>query len=374
MTAPALRPSWVTATLTCAFFGFITYIMFWPLTFDFQDIEMLPDSYVLPRTAYLLMQLPAGIVSIAGLPFVLRGTRNERPSQYVVATVTISLGTFGCLGVYAGLLAIIELASRRSIRWAALASAAGICGTALSLSADPDKSSIIPAFGLSCVVIVICLLIGINKGKRREAAAAAWQEAQLSARHDERLRVARDMHDSLTHRLSLISVHAGVLELRQDLDAEARAREAATIRQQAAEAVADLQDVLSVLRTEPESVDPRQSVTEMVAQARNAGMDLTLDIDPKGAGKLAKLSTTAQHTVHRMLQESLTNARKHAHGAPVHIRVSGAEGLRVSVSNPGPAAPGPSGVGLIGLRERAELSGGSLTVTTDPFTVSLDLP
>ncbi|QMV85577.1 hypothetical protein HW450_02170 [Corynebacterium hindlerae] len=374
MTAPALRPPWVMATFTCIIFGLLTYLFMWPATFDFQDLGAFPDSYTVPRIAYLTLQIPAGLLSLAGLPFVLRGVRSEHPAQYVVATTTIFLGTFGALGVYAGLFAIIELASRRSMRWAALAAAAGVCGAIGSLIADPDKSEVIPAFGLSCVVIMVCLLIGIGRGKRREAEEVAWQEAQLSARHDERLRVARDMHDSLTHRLSLISVHAGVLEMRPDLDEQDRAREAATIREQAAAAVADLHEVLSVLRTEPEAVDPRLNAEDVVAQARNAGMEVSLSIDSEGKQKLASLSTTSQHTVHRMLQECLTNARKHAPGAPVHISITSVPQLRVSVSNPGAAAEGPHGVGLIGLTERAELSGGSLAVSTNPFTVTLELP
>lgn len=374
MTAPALRPPWLLATLTCTVVGLFTYLLTWPVTFDFQDLDTLPESYVIPRLTFLLIQLPAGLISLVCLQFVLRHTGKVHPTQYAAAALTVVFGTASMLGAFAGLLAIIELASRRSIRWAALAAAAGMSGAFLSLIADPDKSDFLTFFAVSCVVIIACLLIGVGRGKRREAAEAAWQHAQLSARHDERLRIARDMHDSLTHRLSLISVHAGVLELRPDLSEAKRTAQATTIREQATAAVADLQEVLSVLRTPPESVDPRLSAQELVAQARAAGMDVRLRMDWRGEQALTHLNTTSQHTVHRMLQECLTNARKHAPGEPVTITVAASDRLRIIATNPGGPEHSDTGLGLIGLRERAELCGGTLSVTTDPFTVALELP
>lgn len=365
------------ATLTCAILGLITYFAMWPVTFNFEDIDKLPDDYVLPRLAFLTIQLPAGFLSLVGLPFVLRGTRDDQESypchHYVVAALTVTLGTFSALGTYAGLLAVIELASRRSMRWAALATIAAGCGAVISIYTDPDASDRFFTLLFAGAVIIACLLMGIWRGKRREAEAAAWHEAQLNARHDERLRIARDMHDSLTHRLSLISVHAGVLELRNDLTTAERSEQAAIIREQAAEAVSDLQEVLRVLRTQPEQVDPRLGVKELVDQAIQAGTNVELRMTPEAVEAAASLNTTARHTVHRMVQECLTNARKHAPDSPVLVSVEAQDCFRVTISNPSQGEPATAGVGLIGLRERAELCGGNLKVESNPFTVTLEL-
>lgn len=378
MTTSPLRPPWLLATLTCAILGLITYFAIWPITFNFQDVDQLPDDYVIPRLIFLTIQLPAGVLSLVGLPFVLRGTREDHESypyhHYVVSALTITLGTFSALGGYAGLLAVIELASRRSMRWTVLATIAASCGAVISIYADPDATDRFLTLLFAGAVIIACLLMGIWTSKRRLAEAAVWHEAQLNARHDERLRIARDMHDSLTHRLSLISVHAGVLELRNDLSSPERSEQAAIIQKQAAEAVADLQEVLRVLRTKPEQVDPRLGVRELVDQAARAGMTVALTTTPEADHASKSLSTTARHTVHRMVQECLTNARKHAPNTPVQVSVEAHDGFRVAVSNPSQGQPTSAGVGLIGLRERAELCGGKLIVESNPFTVTLELP
>jgi len=205
----------------------------------------------------------------------------------------------------------------------------------------------------------------------RDRARRAETEAQLRAEQAQRLAreaIAREMHDVLAHRLTLLSVHAGALEFRPDAPREEVARAAGVIRESAHEALQDLREIIGVLRAgEPDDAGRPQptlaALDGLVAECREAGMKVTLAsrvTDP------AAVPSSVGRTAYRIAQEALTNARKHAPGTEVTVSVTGApgEGLVVDVRNPAPegevpAVPG-SGQGLIGLTERATLTGGRL--------------
>jgi signal transduction histidine kinase len=171
------------------------------------------------------------------------------------------------------------------------------------------------------------------------------------------------MHDVLGHRLSLLSVHAGALEFRPDAPAEEVARAAKVIRENAHQALQDLREVVGVLRApvgelpQPTLADVRQ----LVAESGLAGMRVTLRDQTRGP-----VPDLAGRTAYRVVQEALTNARKHAPGADVHVHLSGSpgEGLTVEVRNTAPPPemdPQPqSGQGLAGLAERVGLASGRL--------------
>jgi signal transduction histidine kinase len=174
------------------------------------------------------------------------------------------------------------------------------------------------------------------------------------------------MHDVLAHRISLLAVHAGALEVRRSAPAEER-QAAAVIRQCAYAALEDLREVIGMLRDEPAGESDRPPPTlaglpELIEQSRRAGTPVTLtDRRPERPEAPEHLG---RH-VYRVVQEGLTNARKHAPGAPVLVRLDGdADGLTVGITNPVPAAPGDqlpgAGRGLIGLSERMHLLGGRL--------------
>ena len=208
----------------------------------------------------------------------------------------------------------------------------------------------------------------------RERADRAEAEQQLrveQARQHERARIAREMHDVLAHRISLLSMHAGALEFRPDAPPEEIARAAGVVRASAHQALQDLREVIGVLREEPPDGDPERpqptlaNLPGLLDESRQAGMHVSsecrvedLDTVPAGVGRNA----------YRIVQEGLTNARKHAHGAAVDVTLDGAAGtgLTVEVRNrlalAGAASaqiPG-TGSGLIGLAERTSLAGGSL--------------
>jgi signal transduction histidine kinase len=262
----------------------------------------------------------------------------------------------------------------------------GVVGT-LAFAAAVVQYAVRPDPGMSFVaaavtsVLLILLALGwgmLTRARRqlvvalRERAVRAESEAELRAEHAQRLAreaIAREMHDVLAHRLTLLSVHAGALEFRPDAPPAEVARAAGVIRDSAHEALQDLREIIGVLRTpgDGEGADRPQptlaTLDALVAESRQAGMKVTLDnriTDPAG------VPAATGRTVYRVAQEALTNARKHAPGAEVTVAVRGGPGagLTVDVDNAEPVGefekvPG-SGQGLIGLTERATLAGGRL--------------
>ncbi|MEV5745627.1 histidine kinase [Microbispora rosea] len=180
------------------------------------------------------------------------------------------------------------------------------------------------------------------------------------ARHAERLAIARDMHDVLAHRLSLLALHAGALEFNARADPEEVVEAAAVVRSSAHQALQELRQVISVLREAP--VLAELDLHALVEEVRRAGMEVEMH---DGGVRLPGLPGLTARAAYRIVQEGLTNARKHAPGRPVTVRLDGGpeRGLAIEVRNPmvrTPVvhAPRGEGAGLAGMRERAELAGG----------------
>ncbi|MGW1344020.1 sensor histidine kinase [Kribbella sp. NPDC002412] len=206
----------------------------------------------------------------------------------------------------------------------------------------------------------------------RDRAERAEAERELrgeQARLGERARIAQEMHDVLAHKVSLIALHAGGLEVNPAVGPEKVEDSARLIRETARQAMEDLREVLGVLRSDL-SVDgadlapvPRASDLDRLVQAsRSAGVSVT------GEFLLPDdVPTSVGRTIYRVVQESLTNVHKHARGASTEVVVHGSrgDGVRVRVTNVRPVAAGSllpgSGAGLVGLRERVQLVGGRLS-------------
>jgi signal transduction histidine kinase len=206
----------------------------------------------------------------------------------------------------------------------------------------------------------------------RERAELAEADAELRAervRREAREEIAREMHDVLGHRLSLLSVHAGALEFNTSAPRAEITRAAGVIRESAHLALSDLREVIGVLRAgQAEGERPQPELADLprlVAEARAAGGRIELTGPPDGPAPPPVVGRTA----YRIVQEALTNVRKHAPGAAVTVRVTGAPAGRLTVEVRNAAPPGPApdaggaacgGQGLIGLAERARLAGGEL--------------
>ncbi|TNM27318.1 sensor histidine kinase [Streptomyces sedi] len=206
----------------------------------------------------------------------------------------------------------------------------------------------------------------------RERARAAETEARLRtahARHEAREELAREMHDVLGHRLSLLTVNAGALAYHREATAEETQRAAELIRENAHRALRDLREVIAVLRAPdgdvplPEAVD----IAELVEEANRAGAVVRLRDESGVSTGAHPVPTAVGRALYRFVQEGLTNARKHAPTATVAVTITAEPGAGLSaevVNEPPPgrfaAAPTGSGAGLLGLGERVALVGGDL--------------
>jgi signal transduction histidine kinase len=251
------------------------------------------------------------------------------------------------------------------------------------------------------VVGVVPALIGLYAGTRRELLAGLRERAEraereqhqrvMRARSDERAQIARDMHDVVTHRVSLIVLHATALEAAKGEHALTLGRQIGAIGR---EALTELRSLVEVLRTDGEAPTAPQpglaDLAELVAASRRAGMPVTLEMaDGTGAAPPAQpaLPALIEHAVYRVVQEALTNVRKHAGHAPTHVRIQHTPRLlRLTVAN-GHGTTGrdhglPSGLpsgghGLLGIAERIRLLGGTLEAGPTPeggFEISAEVP
>jgi len=209
-------------------------------------------------------------------------------------------------------------------------------------------------------------------------AEAAQRLLAEQARHAERTRIAQEMHDVLGHRISLMALHAGALEVRPDLPPARVAEAVGLIRATARQALEELRAAIGVLRDGARDgevpLTPQPSlgdITRLVQESRQAGLDVALDMQvetPEAApGALGRDAC-------RIVREALTNASQHAPGTKVAMSVAGrpGQGLRVTVRNPLPDGPArePSlpgtGTGLAGLAERVAVADGTLSYGADP--------
>jgi signal transduction histidine kinase len=301
--------------------------------------------------------------------------------RYPLAVALVTSALLVVSGVAAGpaTLASVSLATRQRLGQILLVSVVGIITAQGYVDLTPGGSD--DPFWLSFtfnIIITIALMgWGAYIGSRRQwawtlrmRAERAEAEQELRAREaqaKERQRIAREMHDVLAHRISQISMHAGALAFRTDLDADSLRQGSADIQATAHAALTDLREVLGVLRdddgVEREQPQPTYAdVPALVAQAQAAGMTVSWH-DRLGEGA-ATLPATVGRAIYRIVQEGITNARKHAPGAVLTVEVSGGpeHGVDLLLANPigfGSRVPG-AGVGLIGLSERAVLGGGRL--------------
>ncbi len=342
---------------------------------------------------WLALDLAVGILS-----FVAVAWRRRFPVSIAIATNVAATFCFSAAGPSA--LALTSMATRRRWREIALVGAVLLASIPAYLRVSPDVQTD-PRVEAVSVVAVFGFLIGWGMyiGSRRELLATLRSRAEIAeaeqaakvagARIAERARIAREMHDVLAHRISLVAMHAGALAYRDDLGQEQTRETARTIQDSAHQAMRELRAVLGVLREGPGDARPElpqptaEDVPDLVEESRHAGMrvELVTELD------LAAVPDTIGRTVFRVVQEGLTNARKHAPDTSVRVRLATDEGddgervVGVEVENPLriglDALPPGSGLGLPGLAERVALVGGSLEHAVTPerrFTLRARIP
>jgi len=342
-------------------------------------------------TLLLLLDLGAGLVAIALLPI-------RRHAPVGVAVTIAALGGISSSGVVAALIAVASVSARRRPREIAAVAGTLLVVTLVWEGAGSGPAPIRPeewplTAGALVVVVALPVVVGLYVGGRRELLASLRERARLAdeeqalraaqAADHERTRIAREMHDVLAHRLSLVALHAGALEYRDDLDPAEVRRTAGVVRDNARAALTELREVLGVLRDasgSPAAAPPQPTVADLpalVEEARALGVAVRVDLTDRTRDDLPRLAVTTSRHAYRIVQECLTNARRHAPGAPVDVVIAGRAGgeLRIRVANPlAPPGPGthggdhdgqatPAGHGLAGIAERARALDGTLDVS-----------
>jgi signal transduction histidine kinase len=309
---------------------------------------------------------------LATLPLALARRRLGLATGAIVMGVTVALGDGGTL-TFAALLGLVTVmylfASRYGRRWSVLPALPFLANAIQPFSGE---NAGFPGV-LLLMVVVGAAALGDSRRQQGEALAerdetrqAMVDTLQDQAAMGERARIARDLHDVVAHHVSAIAVQAESARLTTEgLPEDGRAHFEA-IGQTARDALTEMRRLLGVLREDASAEaarDPQPSLarlTELVETARAAGTPVTLTLE----GTVVTLPQGVDLCAYRILQEALTNVRRHAPGASVEVELEyTAEALRLRVRDHGPGADSPDldGHGLVGMRERAIMVGGTLT-------------
>lgn len=230
-------------------------------------------------------------------------------------------------------------------------------------------------------VVAIAALSELARARREQWARERAERAQAARRRadEERLRIARELHDVLAHSISVINVQAGVGLALLDTDPEQARTALTTIKDQSKEALGEVRQVLDTLRSPgdaPRAPAPGlDRLPELVEQAASAGLIVEV------AGKPPRLSPGSDLAAFRIVQEALTNVVRHSGSRRAHVRLDrDGNTLLLRVDDDGPATgaeAGGSGNGLAGMRERAAALGGTIDAGPRPdggFRVLATLP
>ncbi|MEE1824195.1 histidine kinase [Streptomyces sp. BE20] len=330
--------------------------------------------------------------ALAGATLVLR---RRWPAVPVLVALMVMPGIPGMVLLMVALYTLAETwewpsRRRRVVALSALAYAevAGVILLSMLTPGDVEQPpfwgqlvlALLVSVGLTVAPVVTGLYVGARRrlieslkdrahGLETELDLLAEQarERARRARLEERTRIAREMHDVVAHRVSLMVVHAGALERIVAKDPDRAAQSAKLMGEVGRQALNELREILGVLRMSDEAAiepDSLAALPRLVDQSRAAGMAVTLTV----SGGRQEFTAEAEQTAYRVVQEGLTNAHKHAGGAQVSVLLAYApNGVRVSVVNACPggeraAAALPSGGnGLVGMRERVVALGGTFS-------------
>jgi signal transduction histidine kinase len=267
-------------------------------------------------------------------------------------------------------------------------------GLALSIASSAIRGDVAGEYFGALPAVVLPTITGRVVRRLREQAERLAEltvhlehereRAEQAAVAEERGRIARELHDVVAHGVSVIAIQADAAEAALDRDPELARTPLRTIRGSAKEAMEEMRRLLDVLREDGDGGEllPQPGLgqlRELIEHARGAGVEVTLAVD----GEPRPLAQGLDLSAYRIVQEGLTNVRKHAAGGPARVTVTWApRELGLEVSDAGPAHPGGppvngGGHGLVGMRERVRLHGGELHAGPAPgggFAVRARLP
>jgi signal transduction histidine kinase len=301
--------------------------------------------------------------------------------------------TAGASAVIAPAVALYSLAVRRGTRERAVAAVTAVAAIIAAEALHGGAPTVLQTLGHVLLVAIPLLIADVHRTRHaylelleeRLALAERTREQEADRRAEqERLRIARDLHDIVAHTLTTINVQAATAAQLLDRN-PAHARNALeTIEEASRDAIGELRAILGVLREGADRDTPLapapglDQLPDLVARAREDGVDVDLEVDGMPPERLTDAVSLAAF---RIAQESLTNARRHAAGADVRIGLAfEPETLGLVVENGAPttaAVNGTSaGVGIMGMRERAVTVGGTLEArpVAGGFRVEAQLP
>ena len=371
----------------------VFFTIAWPI-----EANLVPWTLTESRFGPALVALGGG--SVAFVFSAALALRRASPAlalgiAWAGALLQIGLGRppgFADIAIFGVLYATAAYGSR-AVYWAGLASAlVGALVITVYLMAGPVFAGgglswqtlplalvmlVAAAFALGLAWTIGALVrTAVRARENREAQQRAEAEAIAE---QERVRIARDMHDVVAHSLAVVVAQADGARYAAGSDPAVATEALATIGSSARSALADVRLLLGQLRhRQGDGPQPTLAdLEELYAQVRAAGVRLRVDVDPAPPGEPP---AAVQLAVYRILQEALTNALRHgAPGGPVDVRLAWlADRVDVGVRNPLP--PGPrtpkAGHGLIGMRERAQLAGGRLDAADEDgaFAVTAVIP
>lgn len=368
----------------------------WGGVFPSVLVPLLVAGFTLTGTQWARLDQPAArpldalayLLLLAGPALLV--LRRARPGLVLALAAGVLLG-YLALGYPVGpvfvasLFALAEAVSagRRAVAYPVTA-ATFTAAVALYALTHPGPAVPLPAVGgwaASLVAFVAGAELRRSRQERLEQAAAAEREAQRRRAGEERLEMARELHDALGHHLSLINVQAGVALYLMDDDPEQARRALATIKTSSRDLLREMRATLGVLRgvdgPSREPVAGLARLDALLAENRQAGLPVTGRV----RGTARDLPASVDLAAYRIVQEALTNTRRHAGASAATVLVGyDDDGLTVEVADDGsgPAAPdGGGGNGLPGMRERAVALGGTFSAGPGPgggFRVRAHLP
>lgn len=330
----------------------------------------------------------AGYV-LAAAPAALMFARRRFPwavlaacvACFVATSVALVLTPFSALPTGVAIFTLATRTSRRTTLWTVVA----VLAVLIPASVLHEWETMHP------LTVVVVVMVGffaaagdavrsrrayIDELTQRAVQAEQTREAEASRRvAEDRLRIARDLHDAVAHQISVINLHTGVALSTLDVDTDAARSAMATAGTAARRVLAEISELLVTLRASDDAdtaVPGMSRLSELVSEFESAGLHVTSRVD----GDTAALSPAVDVTTYRITQEALTNALKHGTLPRAHVWVTiGQNDVRLLVTNPATAesgAPPKVGHGLVGARERIADVHGTLDVGHDGSTFRFD--